>query len=35
MILLENWGDEDIIGYLKNVKCPYFDKISEVRTNEE
>jgi hypothetical protein len=41
MITLQNCGYEDIktprcsnIGYIKNVKNPYFDKISEVNSNE-
>jgi hypothetical protein len=41
MMILQNCGDEDItiskcsnIGYIENVKNPYFDKISEVNSND-
>ena len=41
MIILQNCGDEAVtipicsnIGYIENVNNPYFDKISEVKTNK-
>jgi hypothetical protein len=41
MIILQNCRDEDItiprcsnIGYIENVKNPYFDKISVVKPND-
>jgi dUTPase len=40
MMILQNWGDEDMtiprcsnIGYNEIVKNPYFDNISEIKSN--